>query len=123
MSHMSAGALSRGTELISIPYRNNSSSRVHRGIFIHNGLVEIVCDYHKGASSGVNKIIHRFVPQEVGQLIVLYLWAVGPFVEMLQSVRERVFKREVTGQGSIMWELKPEAQYQGEGDQEEEEEE
>lgn len=48
-------------------------------------MVTLVSAYHKGfyASNDV-KIIHRYVPREVGELIVWYLWLVLPFVQQLE---------------------------------------
>ena len=44
-----------------------------------------VASYHKGyRSSGNIKIIHRYLPREVGELLVYYLWLVLPFWEKLQ---------------------------------------
>ena len=54
-------------------------------MFIHNGLVELVVTYHKGFSlSQKLKIIHRYLPREVGEVLVYYLWLVEPFVKYLQ---------------------------------------
>lgn len=56
-----------------------------RNVFIEDGLVVVASKYHKGfyASNDV-KIIHRYLPREVGELVVWYLWLVLPFVERLQ---------------------------------------
>jgi hypothetical protein len=49
-------------------------------IFIKEGLIAFVAIYHKGyRSSGNIKIIHRYLPREVGELLVYYLWLVLPF--------------------------------------------
>jgi hypothetical protein len=58
--HMSAGAPARATELVSIQQVNSENARCH---------------------------VHRFVPQEVGELVVYYLWLIEPFVRILQSSR------------------------------------
>ena len=56
-----------------------------RNIFIEEGLVAFVATYHKGyRSSGNIKIVHRYLPREVGELLVYYLWLVLPFWEKLQ---------------------------------------
>lgn len=51
-------------------------------------MVTFVTKYHKGfyASNDV-KVIHRYLPREVGELVVWYLWLVLPFVEKLQEYR------------------------------------
>ena len=39
-----------------------------------------VTRYHKGYNvSGDVKIIHQYLPREVGELVVWYLWLVLPF--------------------------------------------
>ncbi|GME31522.1 hypothetical protein B0A49_14047, partial [Neofusicoccum parvum] len=54
-----------------------------------DGLVVFVTRYHKGyAMSGDVKVIHRYLPREVGELVVWYLWLVLPFHQrMLAAVR------------------------------------
>ena len=80
--HLSGGAPARGTEVVSIRHENGRTEP--RGIFIESGMVVLVTAYHKGYShSKKAKVIHRFVPAEVGHLIVLYLWLVEPFVRKM----------------------------------------
>jgi hypothetical protein len=56
----------------------------HRNIFIEDGLVAIVTSYHKGYTcTGSTKIIHRYLPKEVGELLVYYLWLIFPFTKQL----------------------------------------
>ena len=46
-------------------------------MFIENGLVVFMTRYYKGyAISGDVKIIYRYLPREVGELLVRYLWLV-----------------------------------------------
>ena len=69
--HMSAGAPARATGLISIHPENGVEARSQRGVLIDNGMVSFVTAYHKGLSAGgKTKIIHRWVPNEVGELVV-----------------------------------------------------
>jgi len=45
-----------------------------RGIFINNSMVDFITSYHKGFNHSLkSKIIHRYVPKEVRELIVYYL--------------------------------------------------
>lgn len=46
------------------------------------------------------KAIHRYVPREVGELVVLYLWLALPFVELLQLLQERQ-QQSTTDMGSL----------------------
>ena len=72
--HLTGGAPARGTEIISIQHENGESSRAQRGIFIDRGFVQFVTSYHKGYSASQQvKIIHRYIPEEVGKLMVYYL--------------------------------------------------
>ncbi|KAK3613976.1 hypothetical protein LTR56_027556 [Elasticomyces elasticus] len=57
----------------------------HRNVFVENGRVSTVTTYHKGYSiPGSTKIIHRYLPKEVGDLLVYYLWIVRNGVTKLQ---------------------------------------
>lgn len=81
--HITGGQPARGTELLTLRWRNSSHSEV-RNIFIENGLVSFVTSYHKNYSaSNTTKIIHRYLPPEVGDLLVYYVWLVVPFLEQL----------------------------------------
>ena len=64
---------SRVPELLSLQYINTETNR-QRNIFIEDGIVTLVSAYHKGfyASNDI-KVIHRYVPREVGELLVWYL--------------------------------------------------
>jgi hypothetical protein len=72
-------------------WKNTASGGI-RNIFIEEGLVSFVAIYHKGyRSSGNIKIINRFLPREVGELLVYYLWLVVPFFEGVQGMITRTF--------------------------------
>lgn len=111
--HMCAGAPARSTELISIQCENGKYARSQRGIFVDNGLVMFVTMYHKGFSASQSmKIVHRFVPREVGEIVVYYLWLVRPFERILQGLGQ--------GQDSFsswLWEPEPEEEWEVDADQ------
>ena len=114
LCHMSAGAPARGTEITSIQAVNGEDSRAQRGIFITGGLVELVTSYHKGFSHSQNvKLIHRFLPQEVGEVMVYFLWLVQPWVEILQGVIMEEGE-DVPESGVHFWEPAPEEKWKGE---------
>jgi hypothetical protein len=74
----------RAPEILGLRWKNTGQGGV-RNIFIEDGLVAYVAAYHKGyRNSGSIKIIHRYLPKEVGLLLVYYLWLVLPFHEKLQ---------------------------------------
>ena len=82
--HISYGQPARGPELLTVQHRNTANGGV-RNIFIDSGLVMIVTRYHKGFNhTEREKIIHRFLPREIGTLLVYYLWLVLPFWEELE---------------------------------------
>jgi hypothetical protein len=112
--HLSAGAPARATELISIQRENGPDARSHRGVFIDDGLVAFVTSYHKGFSASQSpKTIYRFVPREVSEIVVYYLWLIDPFVRILQTAVDRTFVP-----GSWMWEPVPEEEWEEFDDEE-----
>ena len=65
-------------------YCNAAHSR-QQNIFIENSLVAFVTFCYKGYSiTNSTKIIHRYLPQEVSELLVYYLWLVLPFCTQLK---------------------------------------
>jgi hypothetical protein len=87
--HLTSGQPARGTELLSLRYINTVNGS-HRNLFIDNGMVSTVTTYHKGYSTtGSTKIIHRYLPKEVGELLVYYLWLVRPFYRKLELLSLR----------------------------------
>lgn len=87
---MTGGQPARAPELLSLRYSNSTKTGT-RNIFLDNGLVFFVTFYHKGYSiSGSTKIIHRYLPREVGELLVYYLWLVVP---LLERIKIRVFRK------------------------------
>jgi len=84
--YMTGGQPARSRELLSIRYRNTEKGGT-RCIFIENGLIVIVTFYDKGYNiRGTQNIIHRYLPQEVGELLLLYIWLVLPFRHQLQQL-------------------------------------
>lgn len=84
--HLTAGQPARGTELVGLRYKNTISSHL-RDVFIEEGAVTMVTAYHKGYSiTGSTKIIHRYLPREVGELMVYYLWLIRPFWQRLEKL-------------------------------------
>jgi hypothetical protein len=71
--HVTAGQPARALELLSIQHCNTANSQ-QQNIYIEDSMVTFVIAYYKGfhASNDV-KIIHRYVPREVGELVVWYI--------------------------------------------------
>jgi hypothetical protein len=63
-------------------------------------LIGTVTSYHKGYNiTGSTKIIHRYLPKEVSELLVYYLWLVLPFSQKLDML---VYKR-IAPPSSFLW--------------------
>jgi hypothetical protein len=81
--HISGGQPARAPEILSLQYINSLKTGL-RNIFLENGLICFVTYYHKGYSvSDSTKIIHRYLPREIGELLVYYLWLIVPFVSRI----------------------------------------
>jgi superfamily II DNA helicase RecQ len=86
LMHMTGGQPARGPEILSIRTRNTAAGKL-RNVFIEDGLVVFVTLYHKGYEmSAQEKIVHRYLPREVGELLVRYLWLVDPFNQRMQRL-------------------------------------
>ena len=94
LMHISGGQPGRTTELLSIRYCNTVNGG-RRNIMVEDGKVVFVTAYHKGYRiGGSTKIIHRYLPREVGELLMYYLWLVMPFQGQLETaVYERRFSK------------------------------
>ncbi|KDN67517.1 hypothetical protein CSUB01_12356 [Colletotrichum sublineola] len=83
--HLSYGQPARAPELLTVRHQNTADGGV-RNIMMDRGLVMIVTGIHKGYSrSEREKFIHRFLPREIGSLLVYNLWVVLPFWESAQA--------------------------------------
>ncbi|KAE9565694.1 hypothetical protein CGMCC3_g18121, partial [Colletotrichum fructicola] len=64
----------RAPELAGIRHSNTANGGV-RNVFAHDGMICFVTSYHKNyRQTGTAKVIHRYLPREVGELLVWYLW-------------------------------------------------
>jgi hypothetical protein len=74
--HIIGGQPARAPEILSVRHKNTAKGN-HRNLFVEDGLVVFVTQYHKGyVMSGDIKIIHRYLLREVSELVVHYLWLV-----------------------------------------------
>jgi len=86
--HTTGGQPARGTEITSCRHRNGFLQ--DRNIFVMDGQVVFVTRYHKSQSLfDAPKVIPRFLPGKVGQLVALYLAYVLPFRERLAEQVQR----------------------------------
>lgn len=85
LKHLTGGGPARGPEVLSIRYQNTRHGGV-RSETIDRGLVSFVTAYHKGYSiNGRTKIIHRFVPREVGELFIYFQRLAMPFQRQVET--------------------------------------
>jgi len=86
--HTTGGQPARGTEITSCRHRNGFLQ--DRNIFVMDGQVVFVTRYHKSQSLlDTPKVIPRFLPGRVGQLVALYLAYVLPLQERLAEQVQR----------------------------------
>jgi superfamily II DNA helicase RecQ len=102
LMHIVEGQPARWPELASIRHSNTVKGGL-RNMGIEDGMVYVATRYHKGYNiSGDIKIIHRYLPREVGELVVWYLWLVLPFQQRLEAM---VWEKEAVS--SHMWPADP----------------
>ena len=100
--HVTGGQPARAPELLSVRHSNTIKGE-HRNVFVEDGLMVFVTRYHKGyAVSGDVKVIHRYLPREMRELMMYYLWLVLPFQQRLEAAVWK--KNEVS---AYMWPADP----------------
>ena len=71
--YINAGQPARAPELLSIRSENTRKGG-RRNIFIEDSKVILVATYYKGYNCGGNiKIIYRYLPREVGEIVIRFL--------------------------------------------------
>ena len=81
-----SGQPARGTELLSLRF-NNTQIGGCRNIFLVNEQFSFITLYHKGfAMGGTTKLVDRFLPVELSQILVRYLVLVRPFEDHLAQL-------------------------------------
>ena len=88
--HLLGGQPARAPEILSIRVSNTVYGGVRNVLIIQN-TVAFVVSYHKGMqNSSTAKRIFRWLPQEVGDLLIRYLWLVLPFYQALAATSHRL---------------------------------
>ena len=94
--HACGGQPARGSEITAIRFRNGFMQ--DRNVFVIHGQVVIVTRYHKSQSQfDKPKVIPRFLPWRVGQLLAVYLAYVQPVQEFL------TVQIKGSGQSDYLW--------------------
>lgn len=79
LMYITGGQPARGTEIIGLRMWNTGGGGT-RNVFVDNGLINFVVLYHKNIRTTERaKAVSRFVPREVGLLLMWYMWLVLPF--------------------------------------------
>ena len=96
--HLTGGQPARAPEALSV-CPSNTSSGAYRNMGIENGRLFEVLRYHKGFNAtSVAKIIHRYFPREVEEVLVWWMWMVRPVRERIEN---EVFDRD--RRSPFMW--------------------
>ena len=71
--HVTGGQPEKSPEILNIRYNNITVGKI-RNLFIKNGLFYFITLYYKGyGQNGKYRIIQRYVPRKVKELILRYL--------------------------------------------------
>lgn len=101
--HMTGGQPARATELLLLRWQNSAHGDI-RNIFIENGQMVFVTSYHKNyAQSSTTSIIQRYLPRELGELLVWHLWMVVPFLHALHLLAKQQGNFFAPHPGSYLW--------------------
>jgi superfamily II DNA helicase RecQ len=108
LMHMVSGQPARATEILTVRMENTANAGT-RNIFVSHGQLCFVTAYHKNfQQSDQVKIIHRFMPPEVGELLVWYVWLVLPFWQSVQGIIKQstfrsayIWADEITSRNAI----------------------
>jgi superfamily II DNA/RNA helicase len=102
--HMTGGQPARGTEITSVRHCNGQFQ--DRNIYIMAGQAVVITRYHKSQSQyDTPRIVSRFLPWRVGQLLAVYLLHVLPLREHLETNVLSSFKETgyLWGSGDVSW--------------------
>ncbi|TKA57585.1 hypothetical protein B0A49_10726 [Cryomyces minteri] len=81
--HLTSGQPARIPELFSLRFCNTVNGG-QRKMSIEGGMVKFVASYHEGYNNSGNvKNIHRYLPREVGETFVYFVWLVDSFIRHL----------------------------------------
>lgn len=91
--YLTGGQPPRGTDLSLIQYVNSSYRR--RNAFVTGGRAMITNGSRKScAATGYDSIVARFLPFDVGQMLVAFLTEVHPFLDLLRKLDPSIIKKD-----------------------------
>lgn len=86
--YMTAGQPPRRKELLSCTWMNQIAGT--RSLYIHKGNLAVVTSYHKGQTrSGLSKHIPRFLPTQLRNMMMAYLYYIRPFAVLCEETLEK----------------------------------
>jgi hypothetical protein len=87
--HITGGGPPRRLELVTVKFKNSANGD-SQGISIKDGAVRVTIKYYKNIrQTGKGKVIYRYLPREVGELVVYYLWFASPFWHQINGAVHR----------------------------------
>lgn len=82
--HFAGGPPSRSPEILSVRHRNTANGGL-RNIGVENGLMFFAPKTSKNYLQRLKlKVVHHYLPQEVSEILMYYLWLVLPYWEKVQ---------------------------------------
>uniref|UniRef100_A0A060TDG4 ARAD1D00132p n=1 Tax=Blastobotrys adeninivorans TaxID=409370 RepID=A0A060TDG4_BLAAD len=100
--HLSGGQPPRSTELLTIGHANGHG--LSRGVYIMEGMVAMVTQYNKSVNRTQRAPkVFRYLPREVGELIVWYMWLVLPFESSLRVRLSQEDEKFASDTRNLFW--------------------
>jgi hypothetical protein len=84
--HLTGGLPGRAPEMLSLRHCNDEQPR---NVMVHDGQVMFITGYHKMQYAAGSRLVCRFLPAAVGDLLVTYLAVVLPFARHLERLQGR----------------------------------
>lgn len=91
--HVCEGQPARGPGMLSLCWYNTDRGGL-RNVILEDNTVVFVTRYHKRANiTNDTNIVHRYLPRELGCLVIWYLWLVRPFADAMYSMYDKLAGR------------------------------
>ena len=73
LMHLTSEQLAKKLKILNIKH-NNSRKKKRKNMFVEDGAIATVTQYHKNYMLSSNvKIIHQYLPQKMEELVIYYL--------------------------------------------------
>ncbi|SCV61242.1 uncharacterized protein FFFS_15811 [Fusarium fujikuroi] len=101
LCHFTGGQPSRGPEILGLRLANGITR--DRSVFIVDGQVVLVTQYHKSLSHFDSpKVIPRYLPARVGQLLAMYMVYIRPLADRLEADEMDLYG-QMTAPSDFIW--------------------